>query len=107
MVSCFNHHFHMAYHKLEMPYTIPIEAMSQIYLNSMDHLMIIFLRRLPTANINTLDKAFSKEITFMKQANPNGGGLMPPTQAITTIPTYPVGAPVMPSQIILMNLTPP
>ena len=26
IVSCFNNHFHMAYHKLEMPYTIPVEA---------------------------------------------------------------------------------
>jgi hypothetical protein len=106
IVSRFNHHFHMAYCKLEMPYTIPVEATIQIYLNYMDHLMAIFLRRLPTTNIDTLEKFFLGAITFTKQANPNGGGLMPLAQAITTIPTYPFVALMMPSQFIPMNLTP-
>jgi len=87
----------MACHKLETPYTIPIEATIQIYLNSMDHLMAIFLRRLPATDIDTLEKSFFETITFTKQANPNGGGLMPPTQSIATILTYPIGAPPMPS----------
>lgn len=68
--------------------------------------MTIFLRRLPTTNINTLDKVFLKAIIFMKQANPNGGGLMPLAQSITTIPMYIVGALVMPSQFIQINLNP-
>lgn len=88
MVSYFNHHFHMAYCKLGMPYTISIEGTIQIYLNSMDHLTAIFLRILP---------AIAEVITFTKQANPNGGGLMLPPQAITTMPTYPVKASMMPS----------
>ena len=41
----------------------------------MDHLTTIFLRRLPTENIDTLDKVLTEAITFTKQANPNGGGL--------------------------------
>ena len=58
---------------------IPIEDIIHIYLNSMDHLMAIFLRILPMMDIDTFEKVFSEAITFIKQANPNGGGLMPPT----------------------------
>ena len=76
IVPCFNHHFHVAYHKLEMPYTIPVEVAIQIYLNAMNHLTAIFLRRLPPENINTLEKVFAEAITFTKQGNPNGRGLM-------------------------------
>ena len=89
IVSCFNHHFHIAYHKLEMPYTIPFGSAIQIYLNAMDSLTVIFMRRLPLGDIDTLDKVFAKVIMFTKQANPNGGGMMLPMQTITTIPTYP------------------
>ena len=70
----------------------------------MDHLIAIFLRRLSIENIDTLDKVFLEAITYTKQSNPNGGGLMPPTQAITMMPTYPIGEPMMPSQFIPMNL---
>ena len=87
----------MAYHKLEMPYSILVGAVIQIYLNAMDALTTIFLRRLPLANIDTLDKVFVEAITFTKQANPNGGGMILSTQAVTMMPTYPVGAPTMPS----------
>ena len=72
----------------------------------MDHLTTIFLRRLPAANIDTLDKVFIEAITFTNQANLNGGGLMLPAQAIITIPTYMVGTPMMSSQFIPMNLVP-
>ena len=89
-----------------MPYTIPVEAAIQIYFNVMDHLTAIFLRRLPATNIDTLDKVFIEMITFTKQANPNGGGLMLPTQAIITMPTYPTTKPMMPSQFIPMNPVP-
>ena len=87
----------MAYHKIETPYTIPFEATIQIYLNAMDTLTAIFLRRLPPGDIDTLEKVFAEAIMFTKQANPNGGGMMLPVQAITTIPTYLVGAPTVPS----------
>ena len=96
----------MAYCKLEMPYTIPVEASIQIYFNAMDHITTIFLRRLPKVNIDTLDKVFTEEITFTKQANPNGGGLMLPTQAIIIMPAYPAMTPMVPSQFILMNPIP-
>ena len=89
-----------------MSYTIPGEADIQIYLNVMDPLMAIFLRRLPLGNINTLEKFFAKAIMFTKQANPNGGGIMPLAQVITTIPTYTIGSPMVPSQFIPMNLVP-
>ncbi len=72
----------------------------------MDHLMTIFLQRLPTTNIDTLLKVFKEEITFTKQPNPNRGGLMVPTQNNTMVPTYPTRAQVMPSQFIPMNLVP-
>ena len=97
IVSRFSHFFHMAYRKLEMPYTIPVGDAIQIYLNAMDALTAIFLRRLPLANIDTLDKVFAEVITFAKQANPNGGGMMLLTQVVITMPTYPIGAPTMPS----------
>ena len=105
-VSRFNHRFHMAYRKLETPYSIPVEATIQIYFNAMDALTEIFLRRLPPADIDTLKKVFTEEITFTKQANPNGGGMMLLPQAVTTMPTYPVGAPTMPIQFIPMNPVP-
>ena len=76
-----------------MPYIIPIEATIQIYLNAIDALTMIFLRRLPPVNIDTLEKFFAEAITFMKQANPNGGGMILPMQVVTTIPTYHVGVP--------------
>ena len=95
--SCFNHHFHMAYRMLEIPYTIPIGATIQIYLNAMDALTAIIMRRLPLGDIDILNKVFEKVITFMKQSNPNGGGMMLPTQEVTMMPTYPVGAPKVPS----------
>ena len=72
----------------------------------MDALTTLFLRRLPPVNIDTLEKFFAEVIMFMKQANPNGGGMMLLVQAITTIPTYPVGAPTMPIEFIPMNLVP-
>jgi len=106
IVSCFNHHFHMAYHRLESPYTIPVEVAIQIYLNAMDPLTTIFLKRLPTMNIDTLEKVFTEAITFRKKANPNGGGMMPLAQVVATILTYPVGAPLVPCQFIPMNLVP-
>lgn len=93
----FNHRFHMTYHRLESPYLIPVEAAIQIYLNATDPLTTIFLRRLPAIDIDTLEKVFTEAIMFTKQANPNGGGMMPPTQAVATIPTYLIGAPPMPS----------
>ena len=80
-----------------MSYTIPVGATIQIYLNAMDALTMIFLRRLPLGDIDTLDKVFVEAITFTKQANPNGGGMMLPTQEVTTMPTYPMGAPTIPS----------
>ena len=70
----------------------------------MDHLTAIFLRRLPTIDINTLDKVFLEAITFTKKANPNRGGLMLLAQAITIMPTYPIEEAMMPSQFIPMNL---
>ena len=97
IVSHFNHHFYMAYRKLEMPYIIPIEATIQIYLNAIDALTMIFLRRLPPVNIDTLEKFFAEAITFMKQANPNGGGMIFSMQAITNIQIYHIGVPNMPS----------
>ena len=97
IVSHFNHRFHMAYHKLEALYTILVGVAIQIYLNAMDALTTIFLRRLPLADIDTLDKVFAEAIAFMKQANPNRGGMMLPPQAVTTMPTYPVGVPTIPS----------
>ena len=96
IVSRFNHRFHMAYHKLEIPYTIPIGASIQIYLNAMDPLNIIFLRRLTLVNIDILEKVFVEVITFTKQANPNGGGMMLLVEVVTTIPTYPIAAPTVP-----------
>lgn len=45
-------------------------------------------------------------ITFTKQANPNGGGLMLPAQAIVATPTYLATTPAMPSQFIPMNPVP-
>ena len=72
----------------------------------MDTLIVIFIRRLPLGDIDTLDKVFAEAITFTKQANPNRGGMMLPTQAVTMIPTYPMGAPTLPSQFIPMNLVP-
>ena len=66
----------MEYHKLEAPYIIPVEDAIQIYLNAMDHLTTIFMRRLPSKKINTLDKVFTEAITFTKKDNPNGGGLI-------------------------------
>ena len=69
----------MAYRKLETPYTIPFEVAIQIYLDAMEPLTSIFLRILPVVNINTLEKVFSESITFTKQADPNGRGLMLPT----------------------------
>ena len=79
IVLCFNHPFHMAYHRLETPYTILVEVAIQICLNAMDPLTAIFLRRLLAIDIDTLDKVFVEAITFMKQVNPNGGGMMLPT----------------------------
>ena len=70
----------------------------------MDHLTTIFLRRLPTTNINILEKVFTKEITFTKQANPNGGGLMLPAQAVMVMSKYPIKVHTMPSQFIPMDL---
>ena len=105
-ISRFNHRFHMAYRRLESPYTLPVEAAVQVYLNAMDPLTAIFIRRLPAADIDTLEKVFTEAITFTRQANPNGGGMMPPTQAVATIPTYPIGAPPMPSQFIPVNPVP-
>ena len=78
-----------------MPYTIPIGVAIQIYLNAMDALTMIFLRRLPPIDIDTLEKVFVEAIMFTKQANPNGGGMMLPTQAVTTMLTYPMGAPTV------------
>lgn len=66
----------MAYRKLEFPYTVPMRDVIQIYLSSMDHLTAIFLRRLPVAYIDTLEKVSEEAITFTKHANPNGGGMM-------------------------------
>ena len=105
-VSCFNQHFHMAYYKLEMPYTIIVEAFIHIYMNDMGPLTGLFLRRIPPTNIDTLEKVFAEAIMFTKQANPNGEGMMHPGQAITTIPTYPIGAPMVPRKFIPMNLVP-
>ena len=62
----FNHRFHMAYRKLETPYSILVEATIQVYFNAMDALTAIFLRRLPLANIDILEKVFTEAITFMK-----------------------------------------
>ena len=70
----------------------------------MDSLTTIFLRRLPLGNIDTFKKVFVEVITFTKQANPNGGGMMLPTQVVMKIPTYPMGAPTILSQFIPMNL---
>ena len=95
MISRFNHRFHMAYHKLEMPYTIPVEVAIQIYLNAMDHLTTIFLRRLPMENIDTLDKVFTKVITFTKKPNPNRAGLMLLAQVVTMMPTCPIREPMI------------
>lgn len=53
----------------------------------MDPLNTILLRRLPANDINTLEKVFAEVITFTKQANPNGGGLMLLVQIVTTILT--------------------
>ena len=86
-----------------MTYTIPLGAAIQIYLNVMDPLPAIFLRRLPLGDINTLEKVFVELITFTKQANPNGGGMMLLTQVVTIRPTYLMGAPIVPSQFIPMN----
>ena len=79
-----------------MPYIIPIEAAIQIYFNDMDSLTMIFLRRFPLVNINTLEKFFTEAITFTKQANPNGGGMILPAKVVTTIQTYHVGVPKIP-----------
>ncbi len=72
----------------------------------MDALTMIFFRRLPIGDIDTLEKVFAEAITFMKQANPIGGGMMLLTQVVTMMPTYPMGAPTVPSQFIPMNLVP-
>ncbi len=96
----------MAYRKLETLYTISVEAAIQVYFNAMDPLTVIFLRRLPAANIDTLDKVFAELIMFTKQANPNGGGMMFPTQTVPTMPTVAMGVPIVPSQFISMNPVP-
>lgn len=90
-ISRFNHFFHMMYQRMESPYTIPLEVVIHIYLNSMDQLTTIFLRRLPTINTNTLEEVFQEVVTFTKQANPNGGGSMAATLLANTtrlIPPY-------------------
>ena len=87
----------MAYYKVDTPYTIPVETTIHIYINAMEHLTSVFLWRVPNTDIDTLDKVFIEEITFTKQANPNGGGLMVLAQASTTILMYPNGSQVMPS----------
>ena len=87
----------MVYHRLESPYTIPVEVAIQIYLNAIDPLTTIFLRRLPATDIDTLEKVFTEAIIFTKQVNPNRGWMMPPAQVVATILTYPIGAPPVPS----------
>lgn len=67
----------------------------------MDHLMTIFLQRLPTVNIDTLEKVFDEAIIFTKKANPYGGGLMVLAQVTIMIQTYPARTPLMPNQFIL------
>lgn len=76
IISRYNHRFHMAYQKMESPYTLLLPTTIQIYFNSMDQLMAILLRRLPPMDIDTLEKVFQEAVTFTKQANPNGGGSM-------------------------------
>ena len=105
-ISCFNHFFYMAYHKFQSPYNIPVEASIQIYLNALDPLTAIFLTRLPPTNIDTLERVFSKAMTFTKQANPIRGGLTLLAQAITIVLTYPVRVPMIPSQFLPWHLVP-
>lgn len=52
-ISFFNHHFYMTYQRLETPYTVPLEVAIHLYLNSMEQLIAILLRRLPVENIDT------------------------------------------------------
>lgn len=105
-ISHFNHHFLMEYCKLETPYTIIVGSAIQIYLCSMDHGTIIFLRRLNVADIQTLGKVFEEVVTFTKHANPNRGGMMVPTHATLIVPPYHVGAQSTPSKFIPLNPIP-
>ena len=66
----------MAYKRMESPFVVMLPVVIQTYLNSMDQLMMIFLRWLPPVDIDTLEKVFWEVVTFMKQENPNGGGNM-------------------------------
>ena len=46
----------MTYWRMESPYEVMHPLAIQMYLNSMDHLIAIFLRRLLVVNIDTLDE---------------------------------------------------
>ena len=56
----------MAYRRLESPYMIPVEVVIQVYLNAMDPLTAIFIRRLLTVDIDKLEKVFTEAITFTR-----------------------------------------
>ena len=53
---------------------VALPIVIQIYLSSMDQLTMIFFRRLPGENIDTLEKVFQEAVTFTKKGNPNREG---------------------------------
>ena len=65
-ISQFNHHFYRMYQRMEFPYTVPQEAIIQIYFGTMDSSTSIFLRRLPPRDIDTIKKVFKEDMSFMK-----------------------------------------
>ena len=65
-ISRYNDKFHMAYKRMESPFIVMLLAVIQSYLDSMDYLTEIFLRRLPPIDIDTLEKVFQEAVTFMK-----------------------------------------
>ena len=52
---------------MEFPYTVPQEAVIQIYFGTMDSSTSIFLRRLPPRHIDTIEIFFKEAITFTSQ----------------------------------------
>ena len=54
----YNHRFHMAYRRMESMFTLMLPVAIQNYLDFIDYLTVIFLRRLPTTDIDTLEKVF-------------------------------------------------
>ena len=52
---------------MEFPYIVPQEAAIQIYFGTLDSLTSIFLRRLPSRDIDTIEKVFKEAVTFTSQ----------------------------------------